>query len=119
MSNVKWLFFVVGIVALGGCNPTDAKDLKQDAEKVRQNAAVFTNTARRSLRNGQLALRVNAALADRKGVDMSGLHIESENGIVTVGGHVRDAAEKKRVIDTVNGVRGVERVVDDLRIEKK
>ena len=80
--------------ALVGCNANDAKELSQDAGKL-------AKTATKAVGNGQLAARVNVALANRKGVDMSGLHIEAENGIVTVGGHVRNAEEKKRVWEVV------------------
>lgn len=97
--------------ALVGCNANDAKELSQDAGKL-------AKTATKAVGNGQLAARVNVALANRKGVDMSGLHIEAENGIVTVGGHVRNAEEKKRVLDTVEDQRDVKKVVDKLRIEK-
>lgn len=97
--------------ALVGCNSNDAKELSQDAGKL-------AKTASKAIGNGQLAARVNAALANRKGVDMSGLHIEAENGVVTVGGHVRNAEEKRRVLETVSDQRDVKKVVDKLRIEK-
>lgn len=95
---------------LAGCNSNDARDLSRDAGQL-------AHTAGRAAVNAQLAARVNATLADRKGVDMSGLHIEAENGVVTLGGHVRNAAEKRRVQDTVEGIRGVDRVVNDLRVQ--
>lgn len=97
-------------VALVACNPQDAGDLKRDAGKL-------AGTAGEALSNAQLAARVNGALAQRKGVDMKGLHIESKDGVVTVGGHVRNREEKIRVVDTVEGIRGVEKVIDKLRIQ--
>ena len=106
-------FFLIPLsLFLLACNSKDAADLSRDVGKV-------AKTATRAAGNAQLAGRVNAALAQRKGVDMSGLHIESEGGTVTVGGHVRDAKEKQTVLDTVDGIRGVDKVVDKLRIEKK
>lgn len=111
---MKWIagVWAVSVLGLAGCNPTDAKELKRDATRIKA-------TATRSLQNGQLALRVNAALADRKGVDMSGLHVDSEGGVITIGGHVRSEKERKTVVETINGVRGVENVVDNLRVVKK
>jgi len=38
---------------------------------------------------------------------------------VTLGGHVRNAAEKRRIQETVEGIRGVEKVVNKLRIQPK
>ena len=96
---------------LAACNSKDAAELSHDVGKV-------AKTATRAAGNAQLAGRVNATLAQRKGVDMSGLHIESEGGTVTVGGHVRNATEKKTVLDTVEGIRGVEKVVSKLTIAK-
>lgn len=114
--NRKAMKHTIGLALLAallvGCNANDAKELSQDAGRLGK-------TVGKAVGNGQLAGRVNAALANRKGVDMSGLHIEAENGVVTVGGHVRNAEEKKRVLDTVNDQRDVKKVVDKLRIEKK
>ncbi|MGV3614295.1 MAG: BON domain-containing protein [Fimbriimonas sp.] len=102
---------LLALVAVG-CNSGDAKELTQDAGRL-------AKTAGKAAGNAQVAIRVNAALANRKGVDMSGLHVESDKGVVTIGGHVRNAEEKKRVLETARDVRGVEKVIDKLRIEKK
>jgi osmotically-inducible protein OsmY len=103
------------LVALGlcilGCNSEDASDLKRDA-------GALAKTTGRVVSNGQLVARINLALSQTKGVDMSGLHIEATKGAVTVGGHVRNAEEKKRVIGIAESVRGVDRVIDQLRIKK-
>ena len=92
------------------CNSQDAKDLTRDVGQV-------AKTATRAAGNAQLVVRVNAELAQRKGVDVSGLHIENVGGTVTVGGHVRTAKEKNTVLNAVKEIRGVEKVVDKLRIE--
>ena len=103
------LLVIVTLLALG-CNPRDAENITRDAGSLAKSTAQAAGSA-------QLAGRVNSVLVQRKGVDMSGLHIEAQDGVVTVGGHVRDAAEKRRVLDTVEGIRGVEKVVDKLRIK--
>lgn len=97
---------------LVACNSKDAADLTHDVGQV-------AKTATRAAGNAQLVARIEATLADRKGVDVSGLHIENTSGTVTVGGHVRTAHEKNLVIQTVNGIRGVDKVVDQLRVEPK
>lgn len=74
-------------------------------------------TTVRAAGNAQLVVRVNAELAQRKGVEVSGLHIENAGGVVTVGGHVRTAHEKNVVLATVKEIRGVDKVVDKLRVE--
>lgn len=106
------LSFLLPLVLIVGCNAKDAKELTSDAGKL-------AKTATRSAGNAQLVARVNATLAQRKGVDMSGLHIDGENGVVTLGGRVRTAAERKLVKETVEGIRGVEKIVDKLRVAAK
>jgi osmotically-inducible protein OsmY len=109
---MKLILLVTIAVAALGCNPRDAGNISRDAGNLAKSTAQAAGSA-------QLAARVNSILVQRKGIDMSGLHIEAQDGVVTVGGHVRDAEEKRRVLDTVDGVRGVEKVVDKLRIEPK
>ncbi|CAN5459142.1 hypothetical protein BH11ARM2_BH11ARM2_17740 [soil metagenome] len=98
-------------LALVGCNSKDAGDLSRDAGNL-------AKTGVRAAGNAQLAARVNSVLVQRKGVDMSGLHIESEGGTVTVGGTARNKEEKGRILDTVEGIRGVEKVIDKLKVGK-
>lgn len=99
------------LASLIGCNQEDAQNITEDAKSL----AASTGKA---IGGMTLAGKVNAALALRKDVDMTGLHIEAKDGVVTVGGHVESAQEKKLVLDVVNGTKGVERVVDQLRISK-
>jgi osmotically-inducible protein OsmY len=105
------LALLVGLL-LVGCNATDSQELTQDVGKVAE-------TATRSLANASLAVRVNTHLSLRKGVDMSGLRVESEGGTVTVSGHVHTPQEKSLVLTIARETRGVERVVDKLRVEPK
>jgi osmotically-inducible protein OsmY len=95
---------------LAGCNAKDAQNLGRDAQSV-------TRHTGEALGNAKVAASVNTVLTLRKGVDMRGLHIDSQGGTVTVGGHVRNKAEKRRVLDTVNNTRGVEKVIDNLKVE--
>ena len=95
---------------LVACNSQDAADLKRDVGQV-------AKTATRAAGNAQLVARANATLAQTKGIDVSGLHIEATGGTVTVGGHVRNAPEKRKVVETLQDIRGVDKVVDKLRIE--
>jgi osmotically-inducible protein OsmY len=59
------------------------------------------------------------ALRLRKDVDVSGLHIEAKDGVVTISGHVKSSDEKARVFDIANNTVGVDKVINtDLRVEK-
>lgn len=113
-QNTKLALIAAVLLPIGiaGCNAQDAGSLSQDVGKI----AHDTGTA---AGNAQLAARVNSVLIQRKGVDMSGLHIDVKDGVVTVGGHVRDENEKRIVLNTLNDTRGVNKVIDNLRIENQ
>ena len=56
--------------------------------------------------------------SSKKGVDMSGMHIEASGGKVMLSGHVRNKEERQRVVETVDGIRGVDTVeAKDLRVQ--
>lgn len=96
---------------LAGCNSQDAKNLGQDT------AALAKDTGQ-AVGGAALAGKVNSVLALRKGVDMSGMHIEASGGKVILSGHVRNSEERQRVINTVDGIRGVDTVeAKDLRVQ--
>jgi len=109
---VRPIFFLLAAALIAvGCNSQDATDLKRDVGQV-------AKTATRAAGNAQLVVRANATLAQRKGVDLSGLHLEATGSTLTVGGHVKSKEEKATVLATVKEIRGVDKVVDELRIQK-
>ncbi len=96
---------------LWGCNDKDKKGLTEDAQKL----AVTAGTA---LKNAELAGKVNGVLTVWKGVDMSGFQVQTEGSTVNLEGTVRDEAERKRILRAVNQIRGVEKVIDKLKIKE-
>src|SRR5689334_21781143 len=100
-TRTLWPLGLVTIFFLAGCNPQDAQNLTQDTRQLAQHTG-------QALGSASLAAKVNSALAMRKGVDMSGLHVDVQGGTVTLGGHVRNREERTRIVDTVEGVRGVD-----------
>lgn len=96
--------------AIAGCNSRDAGNLAQDARSLAQHSG-------QALGSASLAAKVNTVLSLRKGVDMSGLHVEAQDGVVTLSGHVRNAEERRRVVQTVDGIRGVNKIVNKLRVQ--
>lgn len=104
-------------LTLTACNPTDAKELKSDVGDIATEAGDLAESAARSAGNATVAAKVNTALSLRKGVHMEGLHIEAEGGTVTVGGHVSTQKEKDLVLTIARETRGVEKLIDELRVE--
>lgn len=112
LNSMRTLWCVAIIcLCLAGCNSRDAGNLTSDVKDIAGHAGQAVGST-------ALAAKVNAALVMKKGVDMSGLHIEAKDGVVTVGGHVRNANEKKTVLATVKETSGVDKLVDQLRISK-
>lgn len=103
---------LVGLGLLAGCNPRDAENLTQDTRQ----AVEHTGQA---LGSAKVAASVNAVLALCKGVDMSGLHVEAQDGVVTISGHVRSEEEKKIISETVPHIRGVDKFINKLRIQPR
>lgn len=101
---------LLGILALAGCNPQDAQNIRQDTAHLAQDAGQAVGSA-------GLATKINTALSMRKGIRMSGLHVDVQRGVVTLGGHVRNAEERRRVVQTVQDTTGVDKVIDNLRIQ--
>jgi len=99
------------VFCLAGCNPEDANNLKTDTQKLGRDIVPIVSSA-------TLATKVNTHLTLHKGVDMSGLHIETRDKTVTVSGHVRDQHMRQVVIGVVKETTGVDNVVDKLTVEK-
>jgi hyperosmotically inducible protein len=97
-------------IAVAGCNSRDAGSLAQDARSLAQHSG-------QALGSASLAAKVNTVLSLRKGVDMSGLHVEAQDGVITLSGHVHNAEERRRIVQTVDGIRGVDRIVNNLRVQ--
>jgi osmotically-inducible protein OsmY len=98
------------LIGLSGCNPQDASNLSKDTAHLAKDTG-------EALGSATLAGKVNTVLSLRKGVDMSGIHIDAaSDGVVTLGGHVRNTEERQRVVETVNGIRGVDKVIDNLKV---
>ena len=55
----------------------------------------------------------------RKGVNSNRVTVTVRNGDVTVTGTIDYEHERRSVIGSMNGVPGVKRVIDQLRVEKK
>ena len=106
---------VVCVLVVAGIGVAAAR--AQRLTPVPQDARTLAQHSGQALGSASLAAKVNTVLSLRKGVDMSGLHVEAQDGVVTLSGHVRNAEERRRVVQTVDGIRGVDRIVNNLRVQ--
>ena len=109
LRTIQGITLCIGIT-LSGCNPKDAAELKQDAGKL-----VKTTTT--AAGNAKVAGNVNLILASWKGIHMDRFRVESKGGDVTLVGTVPTAKEKAEVQRVANQVRGVDKVINNLKVE--
>ena len=117
LSFMRLAFPLLLFVALVGCNPGDASELKQDTGKLAESAGKVAESAGKASVNVGLVAKVNSHLALHKGIELRTLHIEAKDGVVKVGGHVKTTEEKRKVMQVVLDTPGVTKTEDDLRIE--
>lgn len=106
---MKYLLAVGLAVTALGCNPTDQDNLKQDAAKLAESTG-------RSLSNMSLAGKIKTVLGWRKGVDAGKIEVQTEQGIVTLSGKVDSIEQRSTVVTTVEGIEGVDKVIDKLEV---
>ncbi len=103
----RYLTLLALACSLGGCNQSDQKSLATDATKL-------ASTVGTAAKNAELAGKVNLVLNNWKGVD-SAVTVQSENGVITLEGSMKNHAEKRKVLSIVNQIRGVNKVIDRLK----
>jgi osmotically-inducible protein OsmY len=93
--------------------------------KVTPAARAFANGTRRVVRyagqaadDAALAARVKAALAMRKGLDGSSIQVVSEEGVVRLSGHVRNASQKHLAAEAARNTTGVAGVTNGLKVNR-
>jgi osmotically-inducible protein OsmY len=107
-----YLLGLVAAVVSVGCN-------KEDADKISTDAKNVASDAGQAIGGLTLEGKVQTALRLRKDVDVSTLHIQAKDGVVTITGHVKSPEERSSVYAVVSNTVGVDKVIDtDLTIDK-
>jgi osmotically-inducible protein OsmY len=75
-----------------------------------------TAESERELRDAALESRVKSALLSELGRYALEIEVEAVDGAVSLRGWVPDAARERLALDTARGIRGVDRVVDLIRV---
>lgn len=133
----KLVLLVVILVAVGGfllgwwhgSVPQADRDAiatagRQGAERARDagaelsaRAAVAARDAKDALGDGALTAKIKAKMALDDTVKALDLNVDTTNGVVTVSGKVRSAAERDRALALARETDGVRQVVDKTTME--
>jgi hyperosmotically inducible periplasmic protein len=91
----------------------------QVGEKTAAAAGKVAEEAKEALGDGALTTKIKAKMALDDSVKALNLNVDTSNGIVTVSGKVRSAAERERALQLARETNGVRQVVDRITFEGK
>jgi osmotically-inducible protein OsmY len=77
-----------------------------------------TETVGENIDDASITAQVKAALVSHRSTGVLRTKVETNNGVVTVGGQARNAAEKSLVSKLVEDINGVKSVVNNMTIEE-
>jgi hyperosmotically inducible protein len=115
-----------GVVLLSGFVPTQEQKTAagkvaagvSGVKKVENKIAVGTKTSTgQKLDDSMLTGKVKAALVDTKDVKSGQINVESNDGVVQLGGFVTSAAMAERAVKAAAAVEGVKRVDNALLVK--
>lgn len=81
--------------------------------------ATTGRTAGENIDDTTLTTSVKTALAREKASSLTRIDVDSVRGVVSLNGVVPTAADKSRAVEVARGVNGVQKVVDNLQVQKK
>jgi len=103
------------LISLPALAESDRMSMDQAKEKAKQAGA----EARHATKNAALTGKVKSALAADVGMrTVTGIDVDSEDGVVTLKGKVTSADHKKRAEAVAKKVDGVKKVKNQLKVEE-
>jgi hyperosmotically inducible protein len=81
--------------------------------------AMTGRTAGENIDDTSLTTSVKTSLARDKAATLTRIDVDTVKGVVTLNGVVPTAADKARAVEVARGVNGVQKVVDNLQVQKK
>lgn len=92
--------------------------LAQQAEKKAPGPGEATSETKQDVSNAGLTGKVKTALASDVGLGtVTSINVDSDNGVVTLKGHVDSADKKAKAEEIAKKVDGVKSVKNELRVE--
>jgi hyperosmotically inducible protein len=81
--------------------------------------ATTGRTAGENIDDTTLTTSVKTALARDKIGTLTRIDVDTVKGVVTLNGVVPSTADRSRAVEVARGVNGVQKVVDNLQVQKK
>jgi len=104
-----WLIPIAILAA--GCSQADTDHLQKDAQSIAKDAGEAATSL-------TLAGKVNGVLRVMKKIDGSDIKVSAKDGVVTLEGKAKDDTQRDFILDTTMGVKGVDKVINKLVIDK-
>jgi hyperosmotically inducible periplasmic protein len=104
-------------VATTGTAPgVDTARARQTGAAIGEKVAVGANQAEHALENGALTAKIKSKMALDDTVKALDINIHTADGVVTLTGSVRSAAERTRAVQLARETAGVTSVIDRLTV---
>jgi osmotically-inducible protein OsmY len=97
----------------GGVNTSRARET---GAEIGEKVAIGANKAEQALGDAQLTAKIKSKMALDDRVSAINIDIDSDDGVVTLSGAVKSAAEHDRAVQLARETEGVKRVVDRLTV---
>ena len=94
-----------------------AERAKDAAAQISEKTAQAAKTAQEALSDSSLTAKIKAKMALDDTVKALDLNIDTVNGVVTVTGKVRSAAERDRALALARETNGIRQVVDRITVQ--
>jgi hyperosmotically inducible periplasmic protein len=92
----------------------DTSRAREVGAEISAKAAQAANQAQVALSDGSITAKIKAKMALDDSVKANEINVDFANGVVTLTGTVRTAAERKRAVDLARETQGVTSVTDRL-----
>jgi hypothetical protein len=101
---------------VGTSGTVDMSKARETGAQIGEKVAVGANKAERALEEAHLTAKIKSKMALDDHVSATAIHVETDDGVVTLSGTVRSTAEHDRAVQLARETEGVKRVVDRLHI---
>ena len=104
---------------LSGCHQkqqSTGQRMKQGADQMGAGAVKAASHAGQVVADSAITTKIEAQLAADEGLSGSDIHVQTNDGVVTLTGTVANAALRNRAVQIASGTDGVKRVTNGIKV---